>query len=242
MSRSLRSARVVTCLIVGIVLCGASAAPAAAGAGEEEIVDVEKTVRGLEKKLLELRERGRWAEKGELSAAAVCADEEPSDVFSSWGDEGAYYLAPQGDLETTDGWSLDKHAVTVAENSPFGTGSSSLLLPEKGEAISPAMCVSVAHPTIRLFASNTGDPDARLEVEIFFEDLAGKVKKLKVARLRGGPAWAPTTIVPLHVNLLGAAAEDGFTAIAVKLKAKDVKSKTGGWKVDDLYVDPFRSR
>ena len=218
MSRSLRSARVVTCLLVGIVLCGASAAPAAAGADEEEIVDVEKTVRGLEKTLLELRERGRWAEKG------------------------AYYLAPQGDLETTDGWSLDKHAVTVAENSPFGTGSSSLLLPEKGEAISPAMCVSVAHPTIRLFASNTGDPDARLEVEIFFEDLAGKVKKLKVARLRGGPAWAPTTIVPLHVNLLGAAAEDGFTAIAVKLKAKDVKSKTGGWKVDDLYVDPFRSR
>ena len=44
------------------------------------------------------------------------------------------------------------------------------------------------------------------------------------------------------MNLLGAAAEDGFTAIAVKLKAKDVKSKTGGWKVDDLYVDPFRSR
>jgi hypothetical protein len=24
----------------------------------------------------------------------------------------------------------------------------------------------------------------------------------------------------------------------VKVKAKDVKSKTGGWKLDDLVVDP----
>lgn len=243
MSGSLRSARVIACLLVGIVLCGASAAPAAAGADdEEELVDVEKTVRGLEKKLLELRERGRWAEKGKLFAGAVCGEDEPSEVFSSWGDESPYYLAPEGDLETTEGWSLNKHADTAMENSPFGTGSRSLVLPEKGEAISPAMCVSVAHPTIRLFAANTGDPDARLDVEVYFEDLAGKVKKLRIARLRGGPVWAPTTIVPLHVNLLGAAAEDGLTAIAVKLKARDVKTKAGGWKVDDLYVDPFRSR
>ena len=73
------------------------------------------------------------------------------------------------------------------------------------------------------------------------EGLDGKVKKLKVAKLRGGAAWAPTTIVTLYVNMLGAAAEDGFTAIAVKFKAKDVKVKGAGWMIDDLFVDPLKT-
>lgn len=103
------------------------------------------------------------------------------------------------------------------------------------------MCVSVAHPTIRLFAMNTAGEDSELEVEIYYEGLDGKVKKLKVAKLRGGAQWAPTTIVPVYVNMLGAAAEDGFTAIAVKFKAKDVKKKDAGWLIDDLYVDPLKT-
>jgi hypothetical protein len=224
------------------ILVGALVGSASAGMVDEELVDVEKTVRGLEEKLADLRERGGWAHRGDLSAAADCAEREASAVFSAWGDESDYVPAPEGDLETADGWSLDKHASLVPENTPFGAGARSLFLAEKGEAISPAFCVTTAHPTIRLFAVNTGDPEARLEVEIYYEHLDGKVKKLRVARLRGGPSWAPTTIVPLHVNMLGAAAEDGYTAIAVKLKAKDSKSHTGGWKIDDLYVDPFRSR
>lgn len=40
----------------------------------------------------------------------------------------------------------------AARNSPFSNGSSSLFLGEKGEAVSPAMCVSVMHPTFRFFA------------------------------------------------------------------------------------------
>ena len=47
--------------------------------------------------------------------------------------------------------------------------------------------------------------------------------------------------MPIYVNLLGAASEDGFTAIAIRFKARDVKSKGGGWKLDDMYVNPLKT-
>jgi hypothetical protein len=229
-----------TVLVAVMALFFSAMAATAAAAEEDELVDVSKTVSSLEKKMSELHARGQWARKGLLSASAVCADAPASGVFSDWGDDATYVPTPAGDLEDLGQWSVNKHAAR-AENSPFGSGASSLFLGEKGEAVSPAICVSVGHPTIRLFAANTGGSDSELEVEVLYEGFDGKIKKLKIARLRGGSEWAPTSIVPIYVNLLGAAAEDGFTAIAVRFKARDVKNKDGGWKLDDLYVDPLKS-
>jgi hypothetical protein len=234
--------RAARALVVGtlcLVLLGASAATAVAATDEGELVDVAKTVDDLHEKMAELRERGRNANRGELSAAAVCEEDDAEPVFSAFGDAALYTPAPGGDIEQPETWTVNKHT-RRAENSPFSRGEASLFLGDHGEAISPAMCVTVAHPTIRFFAANTGDEESRLEVEILYEGLDGKIKKLKVAKLRGSSGWAPTTVVPVHVNLLGAAFEDGFTAIAVKFKAKDVKEKDAGWKIDDLYVDPMK--
>jgi hypothetical protein len=236
----MRAARVAICLALALATCSTFTGTALGAEDEGELVDVSKTVENLGQELVKLRERGRWARQGELSAAAVCGDDAPAPAFSAWGDGSSYVPAPEGNLESTARWTLNKHA-RRAENSPYSSGGSSLLLPDHGEAISPAFCVSTAYPTIRLFAANTAGEESELEIEILYEDLDGKVKKLKVAKLRGKPDWAPTTVGPLHVNLLGAASEDGFTAVAVKFKAKDVKSKTGGWKLDDLFVDPWVS-
>jgi hypothetical protein len=235
-----RAVRAATGVLVAAAILAATATTAAAAEDEGELVDVTKTVSSLEKKMSELRQRGQQARKGELSASAVCGDAQAEQVFADWGDPSLYVPAAGGDAESLDEWSLNKNAGR-GNNSPFSRGSSSLFLGEKGEAISPAMCVSVAHPTIRLFALNTADEDSELEVEVYYEGLDGKVKKLKIARLRGGAQWSPTTIVPLYVNMLGAAADDGFTAIAVKFKAKGVKQKGTGWLIDDLYVDPLKT-
>jgi hypothetical protein len=235
-----RAVRVLLGAVLSAAIVGAATTGAAAAAEDEgELVEVGKVVAGLEKKMNELREHGRRARKGELSAAAACGDETAQTAFSEWGDDGLYVPAPGGDVETLEEWTLNKHTGR-AENSPFRRGAGSLFLEEKGEAISPAMCVSVNHPTIRMFAANTGDEESELEVEILYEGLDGKIKRLKVAKLRGSAAWAPTTIVPLYVNMLGAASEDGFTAIAVKFRARGVKVKNAGWKIDDLYVDPLK--
>lgn len=227
-------------VVLTLVAVGTMAATATAAVDEDELTDVGKTVTGLQKKLDELYERGGLAKKGVLSAAAICGDEAPQQYFSAWGDEAGYVSAPGGDVEALDGWSLNKH-VRAAENSPFGRGSASLFLGEKGEAISPPICVSVSHPTIRLFAANTGGENAELEIEILYESLDGKLQKLKVAKLRGGASWAPTRVVPLYVNMLAAASEDGLTAVALKFKTHGVKEKDGGWKIDDLLVDPLKT-
>ena len=157
-------------------------------------------------------------------------------MFSPWGDAADYVRAPQGDVEDISAWELDDDVTVIDENSPFSNGSRSLFLADKGEAVTPVMCVSTAHPSIRFFAANTGSPESTLEVEVIYEDLDGHAKKLRIARLRGSDEWRPSRVVPIHVNMLAAAAEDGLTAVALKFKAKDVKSKGHGWKLDDLNM------
>jgi hypothetical protein len=228
---------VVSSLALGMV------SVARAGDEGDELVDVSKTVASLDKKMSELRERGRWAREGRLSLSAVCNETGGSQVFAAWGDSSTYVPAPEGGFESTSGWTLNKHASLAAQNSPFSAGSSSLFLGEKGVAISPAMCVSVLHPTLRFFAVNGASAESKLEIAILYESLDGKVKELKIAGLSGGDSWVPSMTIPLYVNMLAAASEDGFTAVAFKLKAHGAKSKDGGgWLIDDLFVDPFASR
>ena len=239
--RLLPAVRIGLVLVVScLALTGVSVAYA--GGDYEDLVDVSKTVASLEKKMDELRERGRWAREGTLSLSAFCQENEASQVFAPWGDGADYVPAPEGDFESPSGWTLNKHASLSAVNSPFSTGGSSLFLGEKGVAISPAMCVSTLHPTFRFFAVNGASAESKLEVEILYEGVDGKVKKLKVARLSGGDSWMPSLTIPLHVNMLAAASEDGFTAVAFKFKTHGAKTKDGGWLIDDVFVDPFLSR
>ena len=240
MRASRRHVRSLVLAIVSVSVLAFGAATATAGADEPELIDVSKKTNEIQNKISELRERGRWARRGELSMAAVCGDEESSKVFASWGDMADYVPAPQGDVESTTGWDLDDHASVIDENSPFSGGSHSLLLTDGADATTPVICISTSHPTIRFFAANTGAANARLEIEIVYEDLDGHVKKLKIARLRGSDEWNPTIIVPIYMNMLAAASEEGVTAVALRFKARDVKSKNEGWKIDDVAVDPWK--
>ena len=232
MSAGKRAARALIAATLCLVLLGALSATAVAATDEARAVDVAKTVDDLHKKWPS-SERGRNANRGELSATAVCEEDEADPIFSP---SATRLSTPRRWRHRAAGNVDGEQAHAPAENSPFGQGAASLFLGDHGEAISPAMCVSVAHPTIRLFAANTGDEESRLEVEILYEGLDGKIKKLAYCVAAPGP----TSVVPVHVNMLGAAFEDGLTAIAVKFKAKDVKEKDAGWKIDDLYVDPMK--
>ncbi len=222
-----------------VLACGATAA----AAGDDEIIDVTKKANEIDKKIGELKEKGGWSRRGKLWVSAVCGQETSSQFFAAWGDTADYVPAPQGDVEDVSRWDLDDD-VTLAENGPGQSGSRSLLLGDNDEAVSPVTCISTAHPTIRFFAANTGSPESTLEIEVLYEDLDGHMKKLKVAKLRGSSEWQPSLVVPIHVNRFAAASEDGLTAVALKFKAKDVKSKDErrGWKIDDLQVDPFKQR
>jgi hypothetical protein len=239
--RSLRAVRMGLLLVVG-VLALSVVSVAYAGGDEEDLVDVSKTVASLDKKMDELRMRGRWAREGRLSLNALCRENEATRAFAPWGDSADYVPAPEGDFESPSGWTLNKHASLSAVNSPFSTGGSSLFLGEKGVAISPAMCISTLYPTFRFFALNGASAESKLEIELLYEGIDGKVKKLRVARLSGGDSWMPTLTIPLYVNMLAAVSEDGFTAVAFSFKTYGAKTKDGGWLIDDVFVDPFLSR
>jgi hypothetical protein len=227
-----------------ITLAAVAAAPgmAAEGTTDDQLIDVSKQVAGIEKKMDDLLSHGRWARRGELLAGAECGFDDPSRVFSPWGDLAMYALAPQGDLSPSDQWTLDKEATVVVGGDPFSGAVHSLELEKGAEAASPAMCVNLEHPTIRFFARDVGgNGKSNLKVDVLYEDFAGHVKHLTVAKLRLDTEWQPSAIVPMYMNVLALASPDGITAVAFKFKAEGLQ-KDETLSISSLYVDPFSSR
>jgi hypothetical protein len=237
--RQKRSALLVAAAVLSLAF-GAVAARADDGDG---LVDVSKQVSQMQTKISQLRAHGRWARDGKLSLAAICGNEDPVQRFLSWGDQADYTPAPQGALEgDTSDWTLNKKAALQAANSPYSSGSQSLFLPKGGDAVTPAMCVNESNPTIRFFVANPGSGSSTLAITVLYEDLDGHTKKLKVARLRASDSWGPSTIVPIYMDMLATAAQDGLTAVAFDFKVEGNPGDGGGWQIDDLYVDPYLSK
>jgi len=226
-----------------ITLAAVAAAPGmAAEGGDDQLIDVSKQVAGIQKKMDDLRAHGRWARSGELLEGADCGFDDPSRVFSPWGDLAMYALAPQGDLSPSDEWTLDKEATVAFGGDPFSGAMHSLELQKGAEAASPAMCVNLEHPTLRFFARDVGgNGKANLKVDVLYEDFGGHVKHLTVAKLRLDNEWQPSAIVPMYMNFLALASPDGITAVAFKFKAEGLQ-KDETLSISSLYVDPFSSR
>src|SRR5215207_4482322 len=155
--RTIQSFAVVAC---AVAFAAVAATTATAGGGtaadDAQILDVSKQVAGIEKKMNDLLAHGRWAKAGRLLSGADCGYGDPSPVFAAWGDTATYALAPEGDLSTTDGWTLNKHATVVGGADPFSGATRSLRFGKGAEAATPAMCVNLDHPTIRFFVRDIG--------------------------------------------------------------------------------------
>lgn len=212
------------------------------GAEDAQVLDVSKQVFGIQKKMNDLIAHGRWATPGKLLSSADCGFDAPAQVFQSWGDDAGYSLAPQGDLSTSDGWTLDKHANVVDGADPFSGSVRSLEFAKGAEAATPAMCVNLDNPTIRFFIRDTGgNGKSKLKVDVLYEDFGGKVKHLTIAKLKAGTEWEPSTILPMYFNMLALASQSGVTAVAFKFKAEGLQ-KDETLAISGLYVDPFQSR
>jgi hypothetical protein len=148
-------------------------------------------------------------------------------------------LAPNGNISSTGGWTFNSAVSTVAGASPK-SGGAALSLADRGQAISPAFCVAVDKPTIRLFARNTGPAGARLAVSVLFEGLDGRVHELPIGSVAGGAAWNPTPVMLLLTNLTSILAPGGSSAVAIRFTAVGLGAGAGRWQLDDLYVDPFK--
>lgn len=161
-------------------------------------------------------------------------NEQMSQPFAQFGDNGSYTLIPGGSFETgAQGWSLSGGASVVSGNEPFAaTGTHSLSLPAGSSAMSPFMCVGTLSPTLRLFGFSSSARTA-LGVQIYAKNALGLLTVLGVGVVYPGQTtWAPTSS-GLFLQSLGALLSN-TTSIAFKFTPLN-----GSWTIDDTYVDPF---
>jgi hypothetical protein len=110
----------------------------------------------------------------------------------------------------------------VDGNDPFQAGSRSLALPDGASATTAPICVDLAHPTVRFFASGGSGP---LVVTALFRDALGLAHELPVGMLLGGD-WSPSPVLPVVGNLLSSQVSFRFAS-------------AGAWQIDDVFVDPY---
>lgn len=158
--------------------------------------------------------------------------------FARWNDNHSYYTIPNNGFESgASGWTLVGGARVVYGNEPYyvnGRGSYSLSLPSGSSAVSPAACVNLLSPYLRMFANDANGRDSGLDVEVRFYGLTGNLTGiLNVATLDPGDhaTWQPTAPVS--------------TALALPLGTSSFRLRLapGGWgsnwRVDDVFVDPW---
>jgi hypothetical protein len=182
------------------------------------------------------------ASAGILTVSATdCADAGLTQPFARFGDTAPYKLVQGGSFEGgATGWQLSGGASVVSGNESYyvgGTGNSrSLKLPAGSRAVSPAVCVGIHEPTLRLFAKRNSGLLSTLLVEVQVETSLGLSAWLPVLPGDlGGSSWHPTAGMPLLVNLLPLLPND-----RTPVRFRFTPLLFGSWQIDDVYVDPFR--
>ena len=159
-------------------------------------------------------------------ARADCPVQPLDRTFLPWLDAAWYEAAPDGGLEAGGtGWTLSGGAAVTNGNDPYLPGARSLSLPAGASATTPAICVDVAHPTIRFFGRG-GSTLAPLVVSVLFKDPLGLSHELPVGVMAGVDSWTPSPVLVVLGNLLSSQVRFRLTS-------------TGPWQIDDVFVDPY---
>ena len=170
--------------------------------------------------------------------AAGCPGQSLAQAFLPWTDPAWYTPVPDGGFEARAAvWALRNGATVVADNEPYRVGAAvdrwSLALPPGASATSGALCIGVAHPTLRFFVRNSGSQTATLAVSVEFRDPDGSPQSLPIGLVTGGSDWGPTVALPVAANVLSPAS---VNEAAFRFAATD---GGGTWWIDDVYVDPY---
>jgi hypothetical protein len=174
-------------------------------------------------------------------SAQACSYSGAEKVFSPWGDQRDYVLAPDGGFEAGgSGWQLSRGAAVVEGNESYylndAGDSKSLSLPAGSSAVSPPVCMALDTSSFRLVARNSGNPSSELRVEAVYK-LLGLIRTKTAGTLRAGSTWAPTQSVSTVLTLSTIVGTLIPSAIQIRFTPLD---SSGQWQVDDVYIDPFR--
>lgn len=171
---------------------------------------------------------------------------EATHPFLRWLDPLPYTLLPGGDFESgAAGWKLSGGARVVSGNEPFYLNSPSdthsLLLPAGSSATSPPMCMGLLLPIVR-YVSSGGAFLSYLRVEAVYTDPSGRQRSIDL--LPGGlptRSWSPSLPALQLMGTLNVLTLDGLTSdIALRFTPRGTLFGSGTWRLDDVYVDPWK--
>lgn len=171
---------------------------------------------------------------------------EPVHPFLPWLDPLPYTLLPGGDFESgAAGWKLSGGARVVDGNESFSvtsrSDSHSLLLPAGSSVTSPKMCMGLVLPVVRYFSTG-GNALSSLRVEAVYTDSSGRQRSLDLLPA-GLPtrSWAPSLPALQLLGTVNALTLNGLTSeIALRFTPRGTLFGSGTWRVDDIYVDPWK--
>ncbi|MGZ4175498.1 MAG: hypothetical protein ACXVUX_04680 [Solirubrobacteraceae bacterium] len=171
--------------------------------------------------------------------AAECPTQPVKQKFTKWGDSATYFLVPGGSFEGTPaqvGWTLSGATLTDG-NEPFhlnsATDSQSLEIGGGGSATSPVFCVDSTMSSLRFFVRQTA-PGSDLKVQGVVQTPRGPIA-VTVGDLGDGAVSAWT---PVQVNIATNRIPKG---LSISAALRFVVPGSGGWQLDDVYVDPYRA-
>jgi hypothetical protein len=171
--------------------------------------------------------------------AAACPSASVSKAFKAFGDSADYSLVSNGAFESgSSGWALSGASVVSGNESAkvhAATDAKSLAIAATGRVVSPAFCVSTAHPTFRFFAKRTSGSWGVLNVSLRWKVAGGATNETVVGSVTTGPAWAPTQTFNLS-QILGLWNADQVGTAQIVLDPEDYG---GSWAIDDVYIDPY---
>jgi hypothetical protein len=187
-----------------------------------------------------------WLALPQAAKAATCPPP-PSLVnpFLPWQDSLDYVTVTNGSFEPIPTgskdlpWAFSKNgASVVGDNEPWhvngsSSDSSALLLQAGGQATSACTTAPNIASVVRFFVRNVGSDDGQLHVEILVNN--GKNGILDGGTITAGASWEPSGVVylPWAKPLKG----------AVDLRVRLTPVGTGAaFEVDDVYIDPCKSR
>ena len=162
-------------------------------------------------------------------------DPNASQPFMPWRDSAYYVLTPGGSFEPgSQGWTMSRGVRIVSGNETYYVRSKSdrysLYMPSGSSVTTPPMCFAAGDWKMRFFAKGGGT----VRVQVRVKSLLGVLSILDGGTFKSGSTWRPSPEIGLLVtNLGGVLATD---SVSFRLIARD-----GAVRIDDVYLDPWKS-
>lgn len=183
------------------------------------------------------------------TAAVDCTPRSTTKAFAQFGDTNDYFPVTNGRFEVgslglndeLSGWSQATTATIVAENEPWrilgAADQRALSLRQGAWMLSYRFCVQVGEDSARLFVKSPGVKGARLHVEatvIDSDESDSANEAVNTLTIDGSqPGWMPTPRLPLP---------NVYDARGLQYVTLEITAERGDWLVDDILVDPWRTR